>query len=538
MFAAALLLIHGPTVTFAGLLREMSDPSSLSRWPKVGYEAHQAASTNRDSVKRGEPGWFADSDGTGYIRTVETTNGTEYVVMEHTGPGCITKVWTPFFYYGFDDLTGPNIRIRLDGDPVPAIEEPLISLVTGKGTVAAPFAACSARAGNLYLPIPFGKSALVTLSKKPFYYSINYRSYNNDTHVETFTPLTPKANDRAMKRVAEALQPAKSKPVALRHLTVPRGGRAVIFDSRGPRAVTRLNLRLDSAKSNPGVLRSTVLVGEFDDEETVWSPVGDFFCCADSIHPFWTLTRSVTSDGLFTSSWTMPFRKSGKIWLENHSGGPVSVSFDVASQPQGWDKGSMHFFARWRPDDVVPGAPFSDWNFVDVQGQGMYVGDSWTVLNVRMDSWWGEGDEKVYVDGAYDKGIPTHFGTGSEDYYGWAGGEYPTVNDEFSSPFLANVKVGGLDGHTMGYNVLTRARGLDAVPFHQRLRFDMESSFGTDMRERWNLLDYSVVTFFYAVAGSKNNRPPAPRAASQPILTPEELQRKSDEIRLRGRTTG
>jgi hypothetical protein len=46
------------------------------------------------------------------------------------------------------------------------------------------------------------------------------------------------------------------------------------------------------------------------------------------------------------------------------------------------------------------------------------------------------------VDDAWDKGFPTHFGTGTEDYYGWAGGEIPTRKDEFSTPFLANARVG------------------------------------------------------------------------------------------------
>ena len=31
--------------------------------------------------------------------------------------------------------------------------------------------------------------------------------------------------------------------------------------------------------------------------------------------------------------------------------------------------------------------------------------------------WWGEGDEKIYVDG---EDFPSHFGTGTEDYYGYA----------------------------------------------------------------------------------------------------------------------
>ena len=34
--------------------------------------------------------------------------------------------------------------------------------------------------------------------------------------------------------------------------------------------------------------------------------------------------------------------------------------------------------------------------------------------------WWGEGDEKFFVDG---EKFPSTFGTGSEDYFGYAWGD-------------------------------------------------------------------------------------------------------------------
>jgi hypothetical protein len=179
----------------------------------------------------------------------------------------------------------------------------------------------------------------------------------------------------------------------------------------------------------------------------------------------------------------------------------------------------------------VPGTPFQDWNFIDLSGRGVYVGDAWTVLNLQRNTWWGEGDEKIYVDNAWKEGFPTHFGTGTEDYYGWAGGVLPTRADEFSHPFLANIRVGGLDGHTQGFNICTRTRSLDAIPFTRRLRFDMESSFGTDIRNPWDLLAYSAVTFWYAAPGVEHNRPSQPEAAARPIPSIDELRRQSDNLR-------
>ena len=187
----------------------------------------------------------------------------------------------------------------------------------------------------------------------------------------------------------------------------------------------------------------------------------------------------------------------------------------------------MHFRANWRADDLLPGTPIVDWNFIDIHGKGVCVGDAWTVLNPTH-GWWGEGDEKIYVDGAWEKGFPTHFGTGTEDYYGWAGGVNPTRADEFSSPFLANVRVGGVDGkHTRGYNISTRTRSLDAIPFATRLCFDMEASPGVNQRRKSDYLGYSAVTFWYARPGASHNRPPAPESAALPIMTLADIEARA-----------
>jgi len=258
--------------------------------------------------------------------------------------------------------------------------------------------------------------------------------------------------------------------------------------------------------------------------------VGDFFCCADSLHPLRTFQRTVTMDGTMVCRWVMPYRQSGEIRLLNLGRSPVPIELQAEVSGWRWDEASMHFYARWRPDDLVPGSPFQDWNFIEVRGRGVYVGDNWTVLNPQ-EGWWGEGDEKIYVDGAWDKGFPTHFGTGTEDYYGWAGGVNPTRADEFSTPFLANVRVGGLNQDTKGYNICARTRMLDAIPFKERLVFDMESSFGVDIRHPWDLLGYSVVTYWYARPGAMHNRPPLPQAAAQPIVSLDQALQRSAEIR-------
>ena len=266
-----------------------------------------------------------------------------------------------------------------------------------------------------------------------------------------------------------------------------------------------------------------MLAATFDDQPTVWLPVGDLFSSPDALHPFHTWERTVESNGTLSLRWLMPYQRTAALRLEQHGAAPVTLELETALTAWTWDDRSMHFHAGWRPDELIPGTPFLDWNFVDIHGRGVFVGDAWTVLNPTQ-GWWGEGDEKIYVDGAWERGFPTHFGTGTEDYYGWAGGEVPTRRDEFDEPFLANVRVGGVDGdRTRGFNICTRTRVLDAIPFQERLRFDMEASAGTDQRRPSDFLGYSAVTFWYARPGATNNAGPQPAAAKRAIMSLADL---------------
>lgn len=527
----------GQTITLKSLLAEMTDPDAVARLPQPAYQCLQASSYNRASTNRHQPnqdtsGWFADSDGLGFIRTEMINGKKEWVMMEHTGPGCLTKFWTPFFYHAFGERVGANVRIYLDGAETPVIDESLIRLVRGEGTFRPPLATPTARAGDSYAPIPFAKSCKVTMTDKPFYNIINYRAYPAGTPVETFTRAGYDAAAADLAKAGQALTalPEANKGSIKQAVEVKAGGMLEMKLPEGANAVRQFTVRMPGATQNPATLRSTVLAMTFDGEETVWCPLGDFFCSADSLHPMHTWQRTVTADGTLVCRWVMPYQKSASLRVLNLGGQPVQIELLADVARWDWDDRSMHFHANWRPDDVVPGTPFQDWNYIDIRGQGVFVGDAWTVLNIQ-GSWWGEGDEKIYVDDAWDKGFPTHFGTGTEDYYGWAGGVVPTRQDEFSVPFLANPRVGGLDGRTTGFNICTRTRSLDAIPFAKRLVFDMESSFGTDIRKPWNLLGYSAVTFWYARPGATHNRPALPEAAARPIMSLAEVKAKSDAIR-------
>ncbi|MBK7644605.1 MAG: DUF2961 domain-containing protein [Planctomycetes bacterium] len=557
MLSAALLVLlplaQDPPapITFESLVHEIEDPDALARFPDPPYKALRATSYNRESVAKDRPGWFADSDGTSCIREEENSGRHEWVIQEQSGPGCLTKFWTPYFYYDFNERVGPNVRIYLDGASEPMLAMPLIELVTqndwravygpkpprkGKLDIMWMFGGFTARAGNFYMPIAFAKGCKITLDNKPFYYSVDSRAYPSGTGVRTTSYAELRAEvdrrseagcapprDESRDRVGEAaLEPGKG---ARLHLD-------------GARVVTALDVELDPKEvaAHPELLRQIVLRARFDAEECVWCPVGDFFGGPNRLQNFFMRARSSNTAGKLHCAWRMPFQESAQVELVNLGALAVHAKLTVGTAGRVWDARSMHFHATWRSDDVRAGNVFDDWNFVDIEGQGVFVGDQWTVLNLT-DGWWGEGDEKIFVDDSLARGFPDHFGTGSEDYYGWAGGVNPTRADIFSQPFLANISVGSTDhDSTRGFNILARDRALDAIPFTKRFVFDMEASPGTDQRNPWNLLGYSAVTFWYAKPGAKSNRGADPEAAKKPLMSLEDLDARSKALRAKAAT--
>jgi hypothetical protein len=80
-------------------------------------------------------------------------------------------------------------------------------------------------------------------------------------------------------------------------------------------------------------------------------------------------------------------------------------------------------------------------------------------------AWWGEGDEKIFVDG---ERFPSWFGTGSEDYYGYAWSD-PTP---FRHAYHNQTRCDGPGNK--GWCSVNRFHVLDAIPFQKSFRFDME----------------------------------------------------------------
>ena len=504
-------------ITIKSLLNEMVDHEAVARFPQPDFRLKQQSSYDRASKTPGDPvGWFANHDFNknekdhNFIRVEENNGHKEWVVMDHEGAGVIVRSWMPFRSTPKDVM----IRFYLDGSSTPALEGNVCSLLNGDGLIPYPFAHKSLLSAVSFFPIPYAKSCKVTLSAMPFFYQFTFREYAKGTPVKTFTRADFEAAKAQMKQTGRTL------------LNPPDGGagkvpgRAVTLAAKeeqslalpaGPAAVRTLTVKLASYK-DPGITRAVVLKMEFDGKEAVWCPVGDFFGTGIGLHPFQGWDRTVAEDGTMTCRWVMPYQKSGKVSLVNLGVQPVDIRLDVQTGDWKWDERSMYFHANWRQQNPVPTRPFSDWNYITLKGRGVYVGDTLTIMN-PVERWWGEGDEKIWVDG---ESFPSLFGTGTEDYYGysWGGGS----TDFYEHPFQAQPrchlydklhrKTDAKERNTQGYSTETRTRALDTIPCGNSLQLDMEVWSWTDCQ-----MVYAAATYWYGFADTTSNHKPDPAGA-------------------------
>lgn len=175
----------------------------------------------------------------------------------------------------------------------------------------------------------------------------------------------------------------------------------------------------------------------------------------------------------------------------------------------------MHFRARWRMDHDLVGSPTAvqDLPFLLAAGEGVYVGSVSYILNPNevptpYGSWWGEGDEKVFID---DDVRPSTFGTGSEDYYNYSW----SVPDIFIFPYCGQPRNDGPANR--GFVTNYRWHILDALPFRQGIRFFIELK----SHERTPQMAYGRIGYHYALPGITDDHLAVTSEDVRPPLLPE-----------------
>jgi hypothetical protein len=166
---------------------------------------------------------------------------------------------------------------------------------------------------------------------------------------------------------------------------------------------------------------------------------------------------------------------------------------DVTTEPYHWTDRSMYFHAGWKIEHDVRTRPMQDWNYLTAKGKGVFAGVAFSIDNPVKD-WWGEGDEKIYVDG---ETFPSHFGTGTEDYYGY-GWSSPKL---FTHAYHSQSRCDGPGNY--GRTSVNRFDILDRIPFTKSFKFDMELWHWKDCK-----VNMAVTAYYYALPGAEDNFPP------------------------------
>lgn len=500
-------------VSIESLLREMVDRDAVARFPESNFRLKQASSYNRASVSPDDSvGWFVNKDfnsnenDSNFIRIEEINGQKEWVLMDHKGPGAIVRTWMPFRNPNNPD-TENILKIYLDGSTEPVLEGNMLGIFNGTGLIPFPLAHKSLRSAVSFFPIPYAQSCKVTVVERPFFYQFTYREYAEGTAVKTFTMDDFEAAKAQTAEVGKFLlspqSPTTGEKVVLNG-KLGGGSEKSVQLPESTAAVRNFSLKLANYEDSL-LTRSVVVKMNFDGKQTVNCPISEFFGGGVGLNPYQGWYRTVADDGTMSCRWVMPYQQSGSISIVNMGEQSIDFEMEAIVGDWDWDERSMYFHAGFRLQNPVPTRPYSDWNYIEAQGRGVYVGDALTIYN-PVEKWWGEGDEKIWVDG---EDFPSIFGTGTEDYYGYSWGGRST--DFYEHPFHAqpychvynklNRKTDSSEKNTQGYSTETRSRALDVMPFEKSIKLDMEVWSWTDCE-----MEYAVGMYWYGDAETTANR--------------------------------
>lgn len=292
---------------------------------------------------------------------------------------------------------------------------------------------------------------------------------------------------------------------------IEAGQTHVLADLKGPGVITHIWLTFlqephtwvtDGAANAQEMLLRIFWDGRAQPDVEV--PVGDFFAnCFGKRMEVVSVPVIVEDGDSYNCFWHMPFRKSARIEVVNQSTKPIRKLYNNIDwvKKQSLPENTMYFCAQYRQE--YPARNGEDYLVLDAEGRGYYVGTVYAV-RTRSPSWFGEGDEKIYIDG---EKRPSIRGTGTEDYFLSAWGLKQHSTPYFGVPYLNQPEriVGQM---TCSY----RWHIHDPLVFNTGIRVTFET-FGwmsadenkENRSHSWNERedDFTSVAFWYQMGPSK-----------------------------------
>ncbi len=514
------------TLTYPDLLRRLYDLWQLTEPPQRGERSGTFSSYDRRSRYNAESGiyedWDANDDGSGYMRK----EGESIVAFEAEGPGVIWRIWSALPEMG-------HIRIFIDGADIPLLDCPFRDFFERFGDEIPPLnfpelAPTLSRGRNRFIPIPYNRSCKVLLDPGwGRYYHFTYSTFPASTLLPHYThqwdrtsSLALAQTDRILAERGRGVANNATSTTDRYTVTVSPGSKIPLCTLNGNRAITelRVSLALPTLPADRALLRELTLTITWDDESepSVWSPLGDFFGTAPGVNLYRALPLGMTESD-FYARWVMPFAKQARLEVSNDGTIAREVTFHITHEPLDRPADELlRFHAKWHRDafldEVQHHGREIDWPILLTEGQGRFCGIHLHVWNrwaepekaapswwygrwdqKNIDWWWGEGDEKFFVDG---EKFPSTFGTGSEDYIGYAWAAEPPF-PTFESAFACQPYI---EPNANGHTSVNRFQICDNVPFQE----SFEASIEKYKPNRWgegNDCLYAVTVYWYQRAG-------------------------------------
>lgn len=280
------------------------------------------------------------------------------------------------------------------------------------------------------------------------------------------TEVKPASKSR---RVSSA-NPNRSSNADQRH--IPAGQTLVIADLKGEGFINHIWITCPPPGpswlgDNPD--HSEIVIRMYWDgaeKPAVEAPLGDFFAAGfGKRNPINSVPVFVEEGDSYNCFWIMPFYKSARIELVNQSDKNLgSTYFQVDYSLEKLPANTPYFCAQYNQQFPVPND--TDYLILDAEGMGHYVG---TVMSGRSRSpeWFGEGDEKFYIDGDM---TPTIQGTGTEDYALHAWG----MNRTTTYPYCGIARLEGEWGMVGWWITYYRWHIVDPIRFNKSLKVTIE----------------------------------------------------------------
>lgn len=224
---------------------------------------------------------------------------------------------------------------------------------------------------------------------------------------------------------------------------IEAGETVSLLHAEGPGIIRRIWLTINDR--SPEMLRSLRVDIYWDgsNKPAVSAPLGDFFGVGLGRRVAFENALFADPEGRsFNCFIPMPFKTEARVTLTNESDKKLnSLFFDIDyTLEDKLPEDVMYFHTFWnRQRPTTLGEDFQILPYFKGKGRFLGVNIGVKTDTIYQQSWFGEGEVKMYLDG--DAEFPTLVGTGTEDYIGTAWGQ-GTFNHTYQGSLIADDEKG------------------------------------------------------------------------------------------------